>query len=428
MTMWQEIYQKRRGLWIFIPLMLIYAASYFQRTALPGTIIDHLTADLQLDAVEIANIAAAFLYPYALCQLISGAMTDRFCGTRVVLVGGLIFLTGIFLFPLISSNDHLPYMYLARAVTGIGASTMYLSLVRETDRLFGRKNYAVIFGIAYTFGYGGGLMGTLPFAALCEHFPWQQVLLAAALISAVIYLFLLLNIRKADLPPVPKTPFSLKPFAMIIRNPLSWLATGCGGTVFCIYMVIQTVFGKKFLQDFAGMSSNGAATVIFILTILCMTTMLGTSFLTRLTGNRRRPLAITALGICMVSSLLMIPAIYYHWHSLVFAAIFCAFAVAAGMPPIFTMIMQEYNARSIIAQASAISNMAGYIAVGVISQLAGFILNSFEKTSDAAGVITYSKNAYLALFIFLAAIAVTAFVTSWKLPETRGHYIRRYKE
>lgn len=425
MTVWQEIYQKRRGLWIFIPLMLIYAASYFQRTSLPGTIFDTLSSELHLDAMQMANLASLFVYPYAVCQLISGSLIDRFCGTRVVLAGGIIFLAGAILFPL---SSHISALYLSRALTGIGSSTMYLSLVRETDRLFGRKNYAVMFGIAYTCGYGGGLMGTLPFAALCGVFNWRHVLLAAATFSALIYLTLAANVRKADLPPVPKTPFSLKPFAAIITNPLSWLITFCGGTIFCIYMVIQTVFGKKFLQDFAGMSSNGAATVIFMLTLICMSTMLGVSFLTRLTQNRRRPLAIIAVGICTVSSLLMLPAIYFHWHYLAFAVLFCSFAVAAGVPPIFSMVMQEYNARSIIAQSASVSNMFGYLSVGIVSQLIGIILSRFDYTVSASGAKIYSANAYMVLFAILAAVAVVAFAVSWKLPETRGHYVKKYQE
>jgi len=424
MGIWQEIYQKRQGLWIFVPLVLIYAASYFQRTALPGTIYDTLSGELQLDALQMANLASAFVYPYAVCQLVSGSLIDRFCGTRVVLCGGVIFLLGIYLFPLCSS---ISLLYLARALTGIGASTMYLSLVREADRIFGRKNYAVMFGIAYTCGYAGGLMGSLPFAALCGVFNWRHILLAAAVIATFIYLLMALNVRKAQLPPIPETPFSLKPFALILKNPLSWLIIFCNATVFCIYLVIQTVFGKKFLQDFAGMSSNGAAGVIFALTLVCMSVMLGASFLTRLTGNRRRPLAIISVGVCTFSSLMMIPAIYFHWHYPAFAVLFCLFAAAAGMPPIFTMIMQEYNAKSIIAQSSAVSNMFGYLSVGVVSQLIGILLNCFDHSTNAEGVVTYSSGAYLTLFVVLAAIALTAFAASWKLPETRGHYVKKYK-
>ena len=187
MSMWQEIFSKKHAFRLFVPILLIYACSYFQRTALPGTIYNTLVQDLGLNATQMATLGASYIYTYAIFQLVSGVMVDRYCGARVVAAGGMILAAGSLMFPL-CSNIYM--LYLARMLTGIGASAMYLSLVRETDRLFGRKNYAVLFGIAYFCGYGGGLMGTLPFAALCGVFNWRYVLLAAAAFSALIYLTL----------------------------------------------------------------------------------------------------------------------------------------------------------------------------------------------------------------------------------------------
>jgi MFS family permease len=149
MGLWQKIYSKREALRLFIPLLLIYAASYFQRTALPGTIYDTVSTDLHIGAEQVAYISSAFVYAYSLPQLAIGMLIDRFCGSRVVVFGGLIFVAGALWMPFCTS---LPLVYASRAVTGLGASTMYLSLVKETDRLFDRKNYALMIGIAYFIG------------------------------------------------------------------------------------------------------------------------------------------------------------------------------------------------------------------------------------------------------------------------------------
>lgn len=420
MAIWQEISKNKRAFWVFIPLLLLYASSYFQRTALPGTIYETLADEFSLNAFQMGTLAASFVYPYALFQLVSGALVDRFCGTRVVLTGGLVFLAGIFLFPLCSN---LYWLYFARMLTGIGASTMYLSLVRETDRFFGRKNYAVMFGIAYFCGYGGGLMGSLPFERLCGIFPWRSVLLVAAVISALLYLAIFAGRKKITLPPIPKTPFSLKPFGYILRNPLNWLLFICANVTFCTYFIIQTVFGKKFLEDFAGLSSAEAAAVIFILTVVCMTTMLTTSFLTRLTGNRRRPLVLFACGVCATASLLMTAAIYWHWNSWCFAVIYCLFAMAAGIPQIFSMVVQELNAKDIIAQSCSVSNMFGYLSVAVFSQLIGLLLDCFDTVEKSNGAVVYSDAAYLTLFVIVSVVTMCSFALSWKIPETKGHYL-----
>lgn len=421
MAIWKEIWEKRRGLWVFIPLVLLYAASYFQRTALPGTIYDTLTGELHLSAPQMANLSASFVYTYAFFQLISGSLVDRFCGTRVVIAGGIVFLAGTFLFPLC---HHILLLYTARILTGIGASAMYLSLVREIDRLFGRKNYAVLFGIAYFCGYGGGLMGSLPFERLCAVFPWRNILLLVAFISLVIYIFVLLFRNKVPLPAIPRTPFSLNPFWYIAKNSLSWRVIICSGITFSTYFIIQTVFGKKFLQDFAGFSSAGAAAVIFSLTLVCMCTMLTTSFLTRLTGNRRRPWVLGACGLCAISSLLMVIAIFFKLPGWTFAVIYCLFAAAAGIPPIFAMVMQELNAKEVMAQSAAFSNMFCYLFVAIGAQLAGVLLDNFEITRDADGIIRYAPEAYLTLFIIVSGIALLSFAVALLIPETKGHYLR----
>ncbi|MBQ9787236.1 MAG: MFS transporter [Lentisphaeria bacterium] len=420
MSILQEIFKKKQAFWLFVPLLLLYSTSYFQRTALPGTIYDTLLAELDLTAVQMANLGAAFVYPYAIFQLVSGMLVDRFCGTRVVCIGGLVFLAGVFLFPL---SENLYLLYTARSLTGIGASTMYLSLVRETDRLFGRKNYAVMFGIAYFCGYSGGLMGSLPFEWLTGLYPWRHVLLGAAVISAAAYLGMIYGKKRIELPPIPKTPVSFAPFRHILGNPLSWLIIFCANVNFCTYFIIQTFFGKKFLEDFAGFSSKQAAAVIFALTLVCMFTMLTTSIFTRLSGNRRRPLVLLACGLCALSSVLMVAAIYFRWNGWCFGLIYCMFAAAAGVPPIFSMVMQELNSRDIIAQSSAVSNMFGYLSVAVGAQLIGLLLDCFEKTKTG-DVVTYSDEAYLTLFIIIAVIAVVSFVFSLRIPETKGHYLR----
>lgn len=421
MTICKENSINSRAFWVFVPLVLLYAASYFQRTALPGTIYNTLSGELSLNAAQMANLSAAFVYPYAVFQLISGSLIDRFCGSRVVTFGGIVFCAGILLFPLCSN---LYLLYFSRILTGIGASVMYLSVVKESDRLFGRTNYSVMFGIGYFVGYGGGLLGSLPFEKLCSIYHWQSVLLTAALISIVIFLIFLIGKNQVPMPPIPQNKFSLRPFKRILTNPRSYFVITCSSTNFCTYFIIQTVFGKKFLQDFAHFDSSAAAAIIFMLTLVCMFVMLTTSFLTRLTGNRRRPLILCASGLCAASSLMMTLAIHFKFPGWCFAVFYCLFAAAAGIPPIFTMVMQEVNSKDNMTQSAAVSNMFCYLAVAICSQFIGWMLDRWEKTKLPDGSELYSPQAYFALFCIVSAVTVTAFIIAHKIPETRGQYLR----
>ena len=421
MSFWKEMYQSRKAFLVFIPLMMLYATSYFQRTALPGTIFNELQRDCAMNALQVANIGASFVYVYAVCQLFSGMFADKYCGSRVVALGGLIFIAGIILFPL-AANHYL--LYFARMLTGLGASTMYLSLVKETDRLFDRKNYPIMIAVVYFFGYGGGLCGSLPFERLCSLLPWRSVLMGAAIVSAVCYLLFLWGKSRITMPPPAPVKISFKPLFSIMRNPLSWLILFVSSVNFTVFFIIQTVFGKKFLQDFAGMSSVSAAAVVFSLTFCCMLTILSAGIVSRLCNNRHKPLIIAASGLSLTSSLAMLAGIYYHLPAPLFVVCYLLYAMSAGVPMVFAMAIQEVNSRDTLTQSTAFCNMANYLFVAIVSQLAGLLLESIGGTRDAvSGAMIYSDRAYLVLYLIVSTVSLISFCCTFLIPETRGHYL-----
>lgn len=410
---------RRQAFLLFIPLLMIYAASYFQRTALPGTIFDELQKELSIDAAQVAAIGSAFVYAYSLPQLVTGMFIDRFCGARVVVFGGLVFVAGALWMPFCTSY---PMLCLSRAVTGLGASAMYLSLVKETDRLFGRRQYALMIGIAYFCGYGGGLCGKLPFAALCQHFPWRHVMFAAGLLALLVYIVFLVAKSQAVMPPVPERKFSFAPLKHTLCNGYTWLVNFCSTVNFCVYFTIQTVFGEKFLMDFTGMSSTRASVVTFAMTLVCMFVMLGTRGLFKFTSDRRRPLLIGATGLCFVNALLMSVGIRFRLPYWFFVIVYLGFAVGAGAPPLFTMVMQELNSRDGITQTTALGNLLGYLAVAVFAPIAGRVLR-YAGGEMVNGVMVYSQTAYLTVFAAVTVIAATSLTASFFVPETKGHYL-----
>ena len=254
----------RDALLLIVPLLLLYATSYFQRTALPGTIVGTLQRDLGIDAEQMGLISAAFIYAYSIPQLAVGVLIDRFCGSRVVVFGGFILAAGALWMPFCHT---LPTIYASRAVTGLGASAMYLSLIKECDRLFERKYYAMLIGIAYFFGYGGGVCGKLPFALLSQHYPWRHILIAAGGLTALFYLLFLAAKSRVAMPPLPETKFTFAPLRHALANRYTWMVVFCSTVNFCVYFTIQTVFGEKFLMDFAGLTQVRAAGVTFAMTV-----------------------------------------------------------------------------------------------------------------------------------------------------------------
>ena len=92
---------------------ILYFFANVQRVAIPGSIFDDLQRSLHLSAVYITNLGAAFMYVYALNQLLIGLLVDRFGGCRVIAWGALLFCVGSAMFPF---ADTLFLLYFSRAV------------------------------------------------------------------------------------------------------------------------------------------------------------------------------------------------------------------------------------------------------------------------------------------------------------------------
>ena len=108
----------------YVHLLLIalgiafYFLSNVQRVAVPGPIFDTLQSELQLSAPYITSLGAAFMYVYAVTNLIAGVLIDRYGGIRVVTAGAIVFAIGSLLFPM---SHSVWVLYLSRALVGLGA-------------------------------------------------------------------------------------------------------------------------------------------------------------------------------------------------------------------------------------------------------------------------------------------------------------------
>ena len=123
-------FRRRFCLWLILSGTGLYFFANIQRVAIPGAIFDLLQEDLHLSAPGVTALGSVFMYVYALNQLLIGLFVSRYGGRRVILPGALLFCLGSLLFPLSSGG----WLYVSRALTGFGASSLYLALIDETIR------------------------------------------------------------------------------------------------------------------------------------------------------------------------------------------------------------------------------------------------------------------------------------------------------
>jgi MFS family permease len=390
---------KNKGFILHISLILLgvlfYFIANFQRIAVPGAIFDVLEQELAVGAPQITAFGAIFMYIYAFTQLLNGVFVDRFGGYRVMMVGAIIMTLGCIIFPL-SSN--LLVMYFSRALLGLGGSMFYLSLIKELGNLFTEKDFGIALSIMLFIGYAGGIAANAPFVLAMKLIGWRDILLiiaGIALVSVIAYMLILPNLNLKQV----KKSVKLKalPFRLVLhkkhnRNLFSFACCNFG-----ISYVIQTVIGKKFLEDFCLMSSGKAATVLSVMAIVAAIFNIINATVCKMCHNHRVMFLKGASIVTFLSLLTICILIGFNIKSLLIPIIFCILAGNASLSSLLVPVLHMTNTKMTSGTAVSILNFGFFMVVGLLGTITGYVLNAFEPTR-VGNILIYSNKSYLLLF------------------------------
>ena len=410
----------RRSLLLLLSMSFLYLFSYFQRLAIPGTIFDELQSDFGLSAGGVSLLGAVFLYVYGIMQIPTGILADRFGGARVLLAGGVLLVAGSLLFPLSGSPL---VLYFTRALIGVGSSLIYVSVLKEVNELFASRHFAVILGVVLFIGYTGGLVGTFPFERASNAWGWRGSLLGMGGLSLLSLVFLAAALRitrhasrerripTALILPLRRVLGNIRGYPVLVAFPLQ----------FSLYFVVQGPIGKKMLEDATRISSARAALVTFVMMAITIACTSVSGLLSRIAGNRRKPLAVSAGALVVVSMLGILLATRLSLPAAGFTVFYFLLAVSTVGSPMFMTTFKEQNPGRAAGTAIGVLNCATYLVIALLSNSAGWVLDRFQdRAVRTAGSLLYPSEAYTVLFAILLAVAVLSFVSTLLIRETRG--------
>lgn len=379
---------------------LFYFIANFQRIAVPGAVFDILEQELSVTAPYITAFGAIFMYIYAFNQLIIGVLVDRFGGLRVILAGSIILALGCILFPLTSN---LPLMYFSRALIGFGSSTFYLSLIKELKNIFSDKNFGLAISVMLCIGYMGGIAANAPFVMMMKVADWREILLAVAGVVVLAIVIFALVLPKVPLPKINKNvKIRTLPFRLVLhkrhnRNLFSFACCNFG-----ISYVIQTIIGKKFLEDFCVLSSTRAAMILSIMAIVAAAANIINASVCKLCHNHRVMFLKGASVVTFLCLLTVCVLIWLDIRTMFIAIIFCILAGNASLTSLLVPVLHLTNRKMVSTTAVSIMNFCFFMMVGILGTATGFLLNVFEPTR-VGDVLVYGNNSYFLMFgVFLA--------------------------
>ncbi len=385
----------------------IYFFVNFHRSVIPGAIFSTLQTEFNTTAVWVTALGTAFMYVYAVSQLFVGTLVDRFGGLRIILAGGVVFCLGAIG---LSFCPSLGWIYVCRTLLGIGASSIYLSMVATIRRAF-PDNFPSIVGVAAMIGYAGSMTATGPFVMCADNWGWRYAMGGAGIILLLIFLGLVLVTTKISFPAVNREKISFGLFWDVLKKSCNYRIFLGVAMTFGIFMVIFSFCGKKFLEDYCGMSSIHAGMVLTGMGAVSALSSFLSPLLCRLIGGKRKPF-ITFIGfgtfvpLCVINA-----ALICGWSSpVLLIPMFAVITMATNLSPIYVSLLSDQNPVNKFGVAMSFSNFLAYMGVSLVGSAAGALIDVFPP-EIIDGVKVYGRDSYLLLFGFFAVLAFAAICT-----------------
>jgi len=393
----------------------LYFFANLQRVAIPGSIFNELQSDLNVGAKYITALSSMFMYIYAAGQLCAGLLADRYGGERVIACGALLFCLGSILFPF---SESLPMLYFCRFLVGMGASAIYLSLVKILAQRFPKK-FPVLLGFFLLWGYAGGVVATAPLVAMVQYLSWRTVMLIFGAATVVAYIFFAISKKMVRLPRVADTRFSPKVFIDLLKRKhnRNMIAYSCCS--FGAYYCIHTVIGKKFLEDFCQMPATAAAGYIAGVGIIASVSGFIMALVSQRCGNRRKIFLVISGSLAVFSYGFILLALCLDWKTHFVGVLLFVVAWFANQGTLTVPIMKDTNVPEAMGAIVSLCNGLVYMVVALLGNAVGILLDLFEPVRKGTALI-YTNNSYIAVFTLFLLMGCGTLYNALKLRDTRG--------
>jgi len=365
----------QRRVWgIYIAAVAVYFVAVVHRTALGVAGVEALNR-FHLEATGLALLSVTQIAAYALMQIPSGHLLDRFGPRATMTVGSLVMAAGQLL---LAMNDHYGIALFARFMIGCGDAPIFISAARLISHWFPARRVPFLMQTTGLIGQAGQLATAIPVAFLLHSQGWTVTFstLAAVGVGAAIVAFTWVRMPR----PAPGSVTADRDrFWTSIRAATEHAGTHLGFWSHFLppfsANVIALLWGVPFFVTAQGLSPREASSLLIVLTVSAMVTGPIAGILTG-----RHPLRRTwiVLGSATATLIAWVVLLSFDtprpWWQL---AIFCAVIGTGGPISLvgidfarsFTPSRRLGTATGFVNIGGFASTIAGVLLVGVVLQV-----------------------------------------------------------
>jgi len=392
--------------------MLAYVVAVFQRGSL-GVAAVEATDRFGVNAAALSTLAVVQLIVYAVMQVPSGVLLDRF-GPRALLIGGaLVMVAGQTTLALAPS---LGVALAGRILLGAGDAGTFISVLRLVNLWFAARHVPVLSQVVGSVGQLGQVISAFPFFFLLHLWGWTPAYLSAAALSAVAAAVVVATVREPPRVEGARTTWAAS--IADVRRSFAHPGTQLGFWTHFVSAGPANMFvllwGFPFLSVGLGYGPSLAAG---LLTLVVVTGAVAGPVVGILTA--RFPLRRSTLVLFAVSVLGAVWAAVLAWPGgppfWLVVVLILVLSTAGSVAFVGMDFARTFNPPTSHGSVTGFVNMGGFSATLVIMLLVGIVLDAADRARGGTGVpaelysLASFRVAFLAQFL-VAGVGVALLV------------------
>ncbi|MEO7126681.1 MAG: MFS transporter [Nakamurella sp.] len=393
----------------------VYVLAVFHRTSL-GVAGPMAEARFSLTAAQLGTFVMLQLGVYAMMQVPTGIMVDRFGPRKMLLAATMTMGLAQMAFALVNTY---PLALLARGMLGCGDAMTYISVLRLVAAWFPARRYAVLMAFTGLLGSLGNLIATLPLTALLSNFGWTPTFLVAGSLSLAYGLLLLRSATRNPLrhaaARTANSPVAGHRIFAEVKN--AWRVPG-GRLGFWIHLTTMTgpvvfsvLWGFPYMTEGLGYSTSVASTMLLAFVLVGSVASLTIGIVVGRRPVTRTPIAVAVSVGCLIGWIVLIAWPGGHPPIGILIAIVAVLAVGGPASSVAFLLARDYNPRHRISTATGMVNVGGFAGSVVGIFLVGQILDMVDPGAAQRSVTAF-RWAFASIAV-LTAFGITRIITWW---------------
>jgi MFS family permease len=395
-------------------LVAIYSVSQFLRNSI-AVIANDLARELDLSATELGLLSSAFFLAFAAAQIPVGIAIDRYGPKRTMLVSAGICALGTALF---AAAPSAPFVIGARAIMGLGCSSLFMAPLTIYARRFPPERFASLTSLQLGIGSAGTLLATAPLASAAGLFGWRWTFAAFAAATAAIAV-LVSALIPSDAGQGTRRERWGETFAGVaaaLRAPSFWPVFLAHATSYSSFATIIGLWAGPWLSDVHGADLQLRGRVLFVGVVAQIAGVFAWGYADRFFRSYKRSVLVAAsMGVALLAAAVVLPL------TLTGAAVWLAlFGFAVGYGPIVTAHGKSLFPPHLTGRGITLMNMGTMGGVFLFQSLTGMLVDLFGQAAGGG----YPAGAYRAVFLVMGvglAASLIPYVRALDPHPTRRH-------